>query len=377
MNSLSFLFAAILYVATVLGQQYAGETIPNSLPSAAGAEKAFFNILDSSGHRTTLINHFSFPGGARQNKTMVQRAVIILHGANRDSNDYFTNIYDAVKAATAVDPTVNENTVAIMAPCFTNQADAGRGYPTRNGVSNTSILAWQGTGWYEGYTNIYPAAQKSVSSFDAMDQILQYFDDILQYPNMKQIVVAGHSMGAQMVLRYAAVGKVLLLRTPVVYWSGNPSSFVWLNNNRPVSTGQAAGCTTGDEWSTGVGNYTVDYEAAFVRSLGAAGVKARYDARNIAYGRGLNDHGDYSEGKCGPYTEGADRGERFYNFMRQFPPNSGDTVDYYAGVGHDAERMTAQPPGLYRLFFDNFNGNRSHHADFGARQVPGDDPFPA
>ncbi|KAF8868085.1 hypothetical protein CPB85DRAFT_1448932 [Mucidula mucida] len=181
MNPLSFVFVTVLFVATVLGQQYAGETIPNSLPSAVGAEKAFFNVFDSSGRRTTLINHFSFPGGARQNKTRVQRAVIILHGANRDSNNYFTNLYDALKAATAVDPAVNENNVALMAPCFTNQADAGRGYPTRNGVSNTSVLAWQGTGCTKN-TNIYPQHRKSPST----PSILQYFDDILEYPNMNK-----------------------------------------------------------------------------------------------------------------------------------------------------------------------------------------------
>ncbi len=52
-----------------------------------------------------------------------------------------------------------------------------------------------------------------MSSFDAMDQILQYFDDAQQYPNMKQIVVSGHSMGAQMAHRYAVVGKDLGLRS--------------------------------------------------------------------------------------------------------------------------------------------------------------------
>lgn len=89
------------------------------------------------------------------------------------------------------------------------------------------------------------------------------------------------------------------------------------------------------------------------------------------------------------------RGERFYNFLTAFPPDVGDTVDYNAGIGHNAPQMMAADPGLYRLLyvhhlrspvpvpnsfvlcsFDNFNGDGSRHADFGARQVPGDDPHP-
>lgn len=45
----------------------------------------------------------------------------------------------------------------------------------------------------------------------------------------------------------------------------------------------------------------------------------------------------------------ANRGERFFNYMAYFPPNAGDTVDYYPDVGHNTALMTSQSPGLYRL----------------------------
>lgn len=72
----------------------------------------------------------------------------------------------------------------------------------------------------------------------------------------------------------------------------------------------------------------------------------------------------------------AERGARFTNFLSQFPPGSDDTVDYYKGVGHSAPEMFYNQPGVYRLFLDNFNGNKSKHADFGTRQVKGDNPHP-
>jgi hypothetical protein len=50
---------------TVHAQQYAGEVINNTLPSAPGSEITYFKILDSKGAGTTLINYYSLPNGKR------------------------------------------------------------------------------------------------------------------------------------------------------------------------------------------------------------------------------------------------------------------------------------------------------------------------
>jgi hypothetical protein len=56
---------------------------------------------------------------------------------------------------------------------------------------------------------MYPANQQTVSSYEALDQVVQWFANPTNFPNMKQIVVAGHSAGAQMAQRYAIVGAPL------------------------------------------------------------------------------------------------------------------------------------------------------------------------
>ena len=66
-------------------------------------------------------------------------------------------------------------------------------------------------GWSTGRNSVNPTGQP-VSSFEVLDQIITYFNDASIYPNLNEVVVAGHSMGAQMLQRYAAVGKVLPLR---------------------------------------------------------------------------------------------------------------------------------------------------------------------
>jgi hypothetical protein len=61
----------------------------------------------------------------------------------------------------------------------------------RSLFAHTHYGAFEGTGWAGGDTNTSPTSQTSVSSFDAMDQILRYFDNKNLYPNLNQIVVAG------------------------------------------------------------------------------------------------------------------------------------------------------------------------------------------
>ena len=78
-----------------------------------------------------------------------------------------------------------------------------------------------------GDDNMLPKS-RSVSSYDAMDQVVQWFD--AAHPNLHEIVIAGHSLGGQFTQytsprppspsfpdtslhrRYAAVGKVLNLK---------------------------------------------------------------------------------------------------------------------------------------------------------------------
>lgn len=47
------------------------------------------------------------------------------------------------------------------------------------------------------------------------------------------IVLAGHSMGAQMLHRYAQVGREPAVTPEVHYYIGNPASYLYLDNRRP------------------------------------------------------------------------------------------------------------------------------------------------
>jgi hypothetical protein len=104
----------LLHVA--LGQQYVGQPIPNSLPAVTGAEIAYFNVYDSLGRNTTLINYYSAPGGKRPVNTQIKRVVIGLTGLLRNPNSYWANIRNQIPKATKVNSEITEESVAVFCP---------------------------------------------------------------------------------------------------------------------------------------------------------------------------------------------------------------------------------------------------------------------
>jgi hypothetical protein len=97
-------------------QQFAGQFIPNSLPVVTGGNVSFFNVFDALGGRTTLINYYSTPNGKPIDPLKVRRAIIPLHGLNRDGWSYFDHTRAKIPLATAKNSQITEDSVAIFSP---------------------------------------------------------------------------------------------------------------------------------------------------------------------------------------------------------------------------------------------------------------------
>jgi hypothetical protein len=161
------------------------------------------------------------------------------------------------------------------------------------------------------------------------------------------------------------------IAVPMTYWSGNPNSFAWLSSSRPLWPGT---CDIYDNWRQGLSNYTNTYGAALV-AKGPAAVQANFASRRFVFARGTADYGNDAS-DCAPASQGPDRGARFFNFLRAFPPRAPQLVDYFPGIGHDAPTIFSSPAGLQRFFFDNWDGAGVFAPDAGPRMMPGDDPAP-
>jgi hypothetical protein len=92
----TLVFLSALLLQDVSAQQYLGDVIPNATyPGVPGSELVYFRVKDPAGvnNNLTLVNYQSFgSNGKRINAAKVQRAVIIIHGLNRDAGTYMSNV---------------------------------------------------------------------------------------------------------------------------------------------------------------------------------------------------------------------------------------------------------------------------------------------
>ncbi len=162
--------------------------------------------------------------------TRITRALVMVHGTGRNADHYFLTATSAAFLARALDDTV------VIAPHMIDRTD--RAEPNE--------VAWQ-TSWRTGGPALSDA---SLSSFDFADEILRKLAKKAVFPNLKQIVVTGHSAGGQYVNRYAMSNKVHdTLGVAVSYVVANPSSYAWPDKVRPLPEGDAEPAAAKDGWN--------------------------------------------------------------------------------------------------------------------------------
>ncbi len=159
--------------------------------------------------------------------TSIRRALIMVHGTNRNADHYFSTAVTAAFLAGALDDTV------VISPRIASAAGSCHDTLAPNEVS------WSCTGdsWRSGGS---AASDPALTSFDFVDQILKKLAARSAFPNLRAIVVAGHSAGGQFVARYQMANRVHeTLGVPVTYVVANPSSYAWPDATRPQGVDDA------------------------------------------------------------------------------------------------------------------------------------------
>jgi pimeloyl-ACP methyl ester carboxylesterase len=185
-----------------------------------------------------------------QRNDSVVRALIMVHGTNRNADHYFATATAAAFLAGVLDDTI------VIAPHFVIASDK----------LAPNEIAWPGGGdsWRSGGIS---QSHPGLSSFDVVDELLRKLATRSVFPNMRAIVVAGHSAGGQYATRYAMSNKVHdSLGVPVSYVVANPSSYAWPDATRPTGEGDAEPAGAKDGWQLATGphaNFTYGpYDAA-------------------------------------------------------------------------------------------------------------------
>jgi pimeloyl-ACP methyl ester carboxylesterase len=207
---------------------------------------------------------------------VITRAFILVHGAGRDADNYFRTAVAAAFLGNALESTV------VISPRFAS--NDGRGCRDKldpNEVSWSCI----GDSWRSGGAAI---SDDKLTSYDFMDEILRKLARKDVFPNLKAIVVAGHSAGGQFVTRYEMASRVHDdLGVPVTYVVANPSSYAYPDAARPVFEktdpefhpfSDGRNCVTFDHWP-----YGLEGRTGYAAKLSADQMIKQLVARPVTY----------------------------------------------------------------------------------------------
>lgn len=274
-------------------------------------------------------------------KPQIQRAVIIIHGRLRNAQTYLRS------AERASNQSKERGHTLLIAPQFLDEKDITAHHLADN------ILRWHENTWMEGDRSL---GGKPISSFTVLDHILKRLSDDKLFPNLKEVVIAGHSGGAQVVQRYAMIGgkvDALLKKEGVKlrYLVANPSSYAYFDEERPLPVDKAK-CARFDNWKYGLNKLP-----AYAGNETPAELEAAYVKRDVTYLLGANDTNPEHpalDKSCSAEAQGANRLQRGHNYFqylsKRHPEGLNQRVVEVPNVGHDGDGIFTSPEGQAALF---------------------------
>lgn len=312
---------------------------------------------------------------ANYNAESIKRAIIVFPGKPRDSWKYTNLVRNALNVQAGLFPEwgVTNDSVLIMGIAWLNEADQAAG------AVQTNELVFHGTQWQSGGVSTAPTTlNRSITTYEVVDRFTDILFDKAQFPKLNQVVVAGHSMGGQMVQRYALLKKTKKYDQNMQFWAGNPGSYAWLTDNRPYTNDS---CVDPLQWHYGIGgNQTkiTKYARKDVVTNRQA-VVDRFLSRKMHLALGLLDNGA-GDTHCEARLQGGnhlDRGSQFAIQISGISEANGwpasHTLDYIVGVSHQDYAMMSSNASLQRIFYDDFN---TRHPDLTNTTNPGDQLHP-
>lgn len=269
----------------------------------------------------------------------IVRAVLVIHGTDRDAGDYYQRLWSAAAKEGA------QRRTLIVAPWFRIEADL----PVQGEVF------WKyNSGWKDGAQSAAPA----ISSYRALDEILAVLHARVRFPSLRQVIVTGHSAGGQFVQRFSLASPVDGPRSmlPLLYAPANAGSYAYLDGERLLPGGGfgiPTGCGDYNDWKYGLQGPNL-----YVKATPPENLQASYRDRRVVYLLGMEDDDPAApelDVSCAALLQGAHRLERGLRFQwhleRHFGVPTHEAI-LVPGVGHS-------PTGMYnsRAVRDLFFGD--------------------
>lgn len=256
----------------------------------------------------------------------LSRAVIVVHGQNRNADDYFNYMTTSLRQENL------ENETIIIAPFFKAPNDA-----------QTGDLSWSSSDWREGQNS---DSNAQISSFTVLDQILAILGDTTHFPVLEKILITGHSSGGLYTHAYAAanISEPQYAHLDFRYVVANSQYFYYPEDLRfDSSTGQyiaVTNCARYNNWPLGFVN-----PPPYLSGVNEAQIDQQIIERKVTYLLGTNDvvtTGTLNTNDCEAVLLGENRflrGQYIFNFIKDnYPSSPAERVDV-DGVGHNAQSM--------------------------------------
>lgn len=297
---------------------------------------------------------------SRRNEA-VTHALVMIHGAGRNADDYFRTAAAAAFLAGRLETSI------VIAPRMASNDGQG----CRDQLAPDEI-SWNCSTWRSGGPSL---SHPAVTSFDFLDEILRKVARKEVFPNLRSIVVTGHSAGGQVTTRYQMSSRVHdALGVPVRYVVSNPSSYAYPGPERPTpaawnltanapgylaeippgtppfrSLGDGGGCPGYDQWPYGLQN-----RSGYTAGQSDEQLRRQLVARPLTYLMGEVDILPLSgfDSSCQAMAQGPTRLARAQAFARYVNERLGGAqeVIVVVGCGHNNRCVYTSDEGIRLLF---------------------------
>lgn len=329
-------------LAVVVGTWGCGGTDATGLPVASrapcttGVARCAGRIEIAPGRFVPSFQSFALGQG----DSLVTDAVVVVHGTERNADEYFTTMAEAAALSGRLQSTV------IIAPRFQTIDDAPA----------ADEPFWSSSGWRAGDLSSSTGPLPRVSAYSAIDTILARLGNRTRFPRLSRIVVTGHSAGAQLVHRFAATSRIeqTLSGIAVRYVAANPSTWLYLGPERTtngafVIPAAATSCPDYDDWHYGLQNRNT-----FANAVATSLLKQHLESRSLVVMVGTADTLTADlDVSCGANLQGArrlQRGRTLIEYMNARHPGHAHRLVEVPGVGHSSRGMYTSPDGRRALF---------------------------
>ncbi len=251
----------------------------------------------------------------------LETAIIVVHGQNRDADNYFQYL-----SSVLFELELSETTL-LVAPLFAESEES---------------LVWKSNSWRQGGQS---EGVNKVSSYSVIDTLIYRLSRLEKFPNLKRLILTGHSSGGTFTHTYSAATTIdMNISQPVTYIVANSQYFYYPLEFRfdEATNGffTPTNCTGYNSWPFGFENLPTYVNAEDGQSV----FNQLFSDKQVKYLLGNDTSGDgaLNTTDCRATLLGStryDRGENIFGFMNKYFPehNHGRTI--VQSVGHNGEQM--------------------------------------